>query len=52
MIYRVHFGDGTKVDVSAETALAARTAARARHPAGPEAGKKAIISKIKIVVAR
>lgn len=39
--YRVHFADGTKLDVDAETPAQARAAAVARHPG--------VVTKIKIV---
>lgn len=41
-VFRVHFLDGTTVDVSAPDSKVARADAAARHPASP-------ISKIKVV---
>lgn len=49
MMFRVHFADGAKVDVTANSTKAAIEAARLAHPDGPEAGGKAILAKIKLV---
>lgn len=40
-LYRVHFADGTKVDVEADTPAQARAVAVARH--------QGVVTKIKIV---
>jgi hypothetical protein len=49
MIFRVHFADGAKIEVDAETSKAAVETARRRHPEGSVAGSKAIVNKVKLV---
>ncbi|MDX8513576.1 hypothetical protein [Mesorhizobium captivum] len=49
MIFRVHFIDGAKVDISAGSAKAAGEVARGMHPDGVAAGSKTTIRKIKLV---
>ncbi|WP_377299770.1 hypothetical protein [Rhizobium sp. SGZ-381] len=43
-LFRVHFGDGTTVDIPAETADAARKSARPRAQA-----RETVITKVKLV---